>query len=335
MKILYGIILLGEIMKIIIIKENEANQRIDKYLKKLLCNASTSFIYKMLRKKDIKVNGKKVDQNYILQADDKISMFLYDDKYDELTGTKEVLNLKITFEVVYEDDFILIVNKPAGLLVQGDKNENHNTLSNQVLTYLNQNGTFENTKDDTFIPSPVHRLDRNTSGLVIFAKTFSAAQALNQMIKERTYIKKSYLTICKGYLDKECTLEGYVKKLPDEARIIFTSKDDKDALYMKTLVKPVNYNGNYSEVEVTLVTGRMHQIRVHLSSIKHPIIGDRKYGDFEDNKKIKRMFGLNNQLLHAYKIEFNSAIKPLEYLNGKVITCKPGSMYQDVKKKLI
>ena len=147
-------------MKKIVIKENDANQRIDKYLKKLLCNAPSNFIYKMFRKKDIKINGKKVNEKYILQKDDILEMFLYDDKFNEFTKEKDIYDLKREFKVLYEDQNILIVDKPVGLLVHGDAKENVNTLSHQVLSYLKEKGELDVGRESTFTPGPVHRLDR-------------------------------------------------------------------------------------------------------------------------------------------------------------------------------
>ena len=268
-------------MKKIQITENDANQRIDKYIKKLLVNAPTNFIYKMFRKKDIKVNGKKVNEKYILKNNDVVEMFLYEDKFKEFTATKDIYNVKKTFKVLYEDNHVLIVYKPAGLLVHEDKNESVNTLTNQVLSYLANKNELDLSRENTFMPGPVHRLDRNTSGIVIFGKTLGALQVLNEMIKQRHCIEKSYLTICKGKVNQKRNLKGYIVKLDDQAQVKLVSKDYPGALTMETIVKPVKYNNDYSKVEVTLVTGRMHQIRVHLSSIDHPIIGDRKYGDFE------------------------------------------------------
>ena len=291
-------------MKKIQITENDANQRIDKYIKKLLVNAPTNFIYKMFRKKDIKVNGKKVNEKYILKNNDVVEMFLYEDKFKEFTATKDIYNVKKTFKVLYEDNHVLIVYKPAGLLVHEDKNESVNTLTNQVLSYLANKNELDLSRENTFMPGPVHRLDRNTSGIVIFGKTLAALQVLNEMIKQRHCIEKSYLTICKGKVNQKRNLKGYIVKLDDQAQVKLVSKDYPGALTMETIVKPVKYNNDYSKVEVTLITGRMHQIRVHLSSIDHPIIGDRKYGDFELNKFVKKEFGLNHQLLHAYKIRF-------------------------------
>nr|WP_318001017.1 RluA family pseudouridine synthase [uncultured Faecalibacillus sp.] len=238
-------------MKKIVIKENDANQRIDKYLKKLLCNAPSNFIYKMFRKKDIKINGKKV-----------------------------------------------------------------------------------NGRESTFTPGPVHRLDRNTSGIVIFGKTLAALQDLNEMMKKRHHIEKSYMTICKGKLTKQQELVGYVKKIDNEDRVRFVKKDDKDALMMKTIVKPIRSTNDFSLVEVKIITGRMHQIRIHLSSIDHPVIGDRKYGDFALNKQMKQQFGLNNQLLHAYKITFVDPFGSLSYLRGKEIICPKPAQFQKIEKSL-
>lgn len=322
-------------MKKIQITENDANQRIDKYIKKLLVNAPTNFIYKMFRKKDIKVNGKKVNEKYILKNNDVVEMFLYGDKFKEFTATKDIYNVKKTFKVLYEDNHVLIVYKPAGLLVHEDKNESVNTLTNQVLSYLANKNELDLSRENTFMPGPVHRLDRNTSGIVIFGKTLAALQVLNEMIKQRHCIEKSYLTICKGKVNQKRNLKGYIVKLDDQAQVKLVSKDYPGALTMETIVKPVKYNNDYSKVEVTLITGRMHQIRVHLSSIDHPIIGDRKYGDFELNKFVKKEFGLNHQLLHAYKIRFVKSFGILAYLQDKEIVCPVPKLFEKIENRLI
>ena len=322
-------------MKKIKITENDANQRIDKYLKKLLVNAPNNFIYKMFRKKDIKVNGKKVDEKYILVNGDEVEMFLYDDKFQEFTEVKSIYQVTKTFSVLYEDKHLLVVYKPAGLLVHEDANETVNTLTNQVLSYLASKNELELSRENTFMPGPVHRLDRNTSGIVIFGKTLAALQNLNEMIKQRHCIEKSYLTICQGQLKQKRVLKGYVVKLEDQAQVKLVKKDHPGALSMETIVKPLRSNPNFSLVEVTLVTGRMHQIRIHLSSIGHPVIGDRKYGDFELNKEVKKAFGLNNQLLHAYKIKFVKTFGVLNYLQDKEIICPVPPLFEKIEKSLV
>lgn len=321
-------------MKQIIIKKNDANQRIDKYLKKLLCNAPSNFIYKMFRKKDIKINGVRVNEKYILQENDVLEMFLYEDKFNELTKEKDIYSLKKNFRVLYEDKNILVVDKPAGLLVHGDVNENVNTLTNQVLSYLKDKGELDTNRESTFMPGPVHRLDRNTSGIVIFGKTLSALQDLNEMMKKRHHIEKTYLTICAGHLKEKQELVGYVKKIENEDRVQFVKKDDPHALLMKTIVEPVKSNQKFSLVKVKIITGRMHQIRVHLASIDHFVIGDRKYGNFHLNKILKKKYGLNNQLLHAYKICFKDPFGCLSYLKGKEIICEPPSQFREIEKSL-
>ena len=245
------------------------------------------------------------------------------------------LQLQKTFKVLYEDNHVLIVYKPAGLLVHEDKNESVNTLTNQVLSYLANKNELDLSRENTFMPGPVHRLDRNTSGIVIFGKTLAALQVLNEMIKQRHCIEKSYLTICKGKVNQKRNLKGYIVKLDDQAQVKLVSKDYPGALTMETIVKPVKYNNDYSKVEVTLITGRMHQIRVHLSSIDHPIIGDRKYGDFELNKFVKKEFGLNHQLLHAYKIRFVKSFGILAYLQDKEIVCPVPKLFEKIENRLI
>lgn len=322
-------------MKKLKIRKNDANQRIDKYLKKLLCNAPSNFIYKMIRNKDVKVNGKKVNERYILQENDLLEMFLYEDKFQEFTKEKDIYSLPKQFKVLYEDREILVVDKPAGLLVHGDANESVNTLSNQVLSYLKDKGELNLDRESTFMPGPVHRLDRNTSGIVIFGKTLNALQDLNEMIKKRHHIEKTYLTICSGCLREKKELVGYVKKLENEDRVQFVRKDDPDALYMKTIVHPLRYTDRFTLLQVQIVTGRMHQIRIHLAGISHPVIGDRKYGDFQLNRQLKRQFGLEHQLLHAYKIRFADPFGSLAYLKGKEIICDVPEQFRQIEKSLI
>ena len=258
-------------LKKLVITKNDANQRIDKYLKKLLVNAPSNFIYKMFRKKDIKVNGKRVNEKYILADGDILEMFLYEDKFKEFTAEKSIYEVEKTFKVLYEDKNILIVDKPAGLLVHEDANESINTLTNQVLSYLASKNELDLSRENTFMPGPVHRLDRNTSGIVIFGKTLAALQDLNEMIKLRHCIEKSYLTICKGNLSTPRHLKGYMVKLEDKSQVKLVNKDYPGALTMETLVKPIKSKNDFSLVEVTLVTGRMHQIKIGRASCRERV----------------------------------------------------------------
>ena len=320
-------------MKTLIIDENYENQRIDKYLKKLLCQAPSQMIYKMLRKKDVKVNGVKVKENYILKKGDQVELFLYEDRFQELTKPQNIFDLAITFDVLYEDQNILVVNKPAGLLVHEDMNEDVNTLSNQVLTYLYQKGEYDPQQTLGFTPGPVHRLDRNTSGIVIFGKTMRALQDLNEMMKKRHCIEKTYITICKGHMPSR-ELIGYMKKDSDRSLARMVSSTTEGALKMHTIVENVETNQKYSLLQVKIITGRTHQIRLHLASTGHPIIGDSKYGDFELNKMLKKKYHLQHQFLHAYQIQFIKPIGSLKYLQDVTIKSPLPENMNRLKKAL-
>ena len=224
----------------------------------------------------------------------------------------------------------LLAKKGESMIITDPKGE----IYKYSASYLKEKGELDIGRESTFTPGPVHRLDRNTSGIVIFGKTLAALQDLNEMMKKRHHIEKSYMTICKGKLTKQQELVGYVKKIDNEDRVRFVKKDDKDALMMKTIVKPIRTTNDFSLVEVKIITGRMHQIRIHLSSIDHPVIGDRKYGDFALNKQMKQQFGLNNQLLHAYKINFVDPFGSLSYLKGKIIICPKPTQFKKIEKSL-
>ncbi len=316
-------------MKILKIDHLHENQRIDKYLNKLLPNAPKGFVYKMLRKKDVKVNGVKVKENYIVQYGDEVSLFLYDDRFAEYSKATTIYDLPIQFKVIYEDEHILIVDKPVGLLVQPDEKEEVNVLSNQVLTYLSKKGEYDPQKDLGFTPGPVHRLDRNTSGLVIYGKDMRALQDLNEMMKKRHCIDKKYLTVVKGHMD-EADLKGYVVKDQDAGKMRVVSADYPNALTMHTLVHPLRYGNDVSLVEVSLVTGRTHQIRVHLASEGHPVMGDRKYGDFHWNKEIAKTYKLNNQLLHAYSLTFTKPFGSMKYLKDKTFISPLSGKFKEI-----
>lgn len=302
-------------MKEIFITKEKSNQRADKFVRRFLNDAPLSFIYKLFRKKDVKVNGHWIKENYILQENDVLKIFVTDAQLEEFNKPKKIEDIKINFDLIYEDQNILIVNKPKGLLIHGDESEKRITLSNMVLSYLHKKGEYQNNLEG-FIPSPCHRLDRNTSGLVIFAKNVIASQIVMDLFKEHTNVFKTYFALLDGKVDEEGTIEAPLLK--DEktgfVKVQSVSKGAKKAITKYSLVE---YSKNMSLVKATLITGRTHQLRVHFSYIKHPIIGDQKYGNFDINKKFDSKFNYHYQFLHAYSLEFKDVPGELSYLSGK------------------
>lgn len=272
-------------MKEIIISDNEAGQRLDRFLLKYFNNSSRANVFKLIRKKVFKVNGKREDEAYFLELGDVLSVYLSDEAFNSLVKEEpEWKSDHVDLDIVHEDDEILIVNKPKGLLTHPDKNEYKDTLSTKVQLYLKPLCTR------TFKPASIQRLDKNTSGLVMFCKTYDSLKKYNAMMRERK-IQKFYLAVVEGRITESG--EVAVKMSKDEETNISTVGDEgKDTL---TKYKPLKRVGKYTLLEVELLTGRTHQIRVAMSSIGHPLAGDVKYGG-------KRLRELNGQLLHGYKL---------------------------------
>ena len=316
-------------MILIKITSQEANQRVDKYVKKYLNEAPLSFIYKLFRKKDIKINKHWVKENYILQADDELSIYITDSQLEEFNKPVEIERVDLHHPIVYEDENILAINKPRGLLVHGDEHEKTVTLANEVINYLYYKGEYD-PKNKGFVPAPAHRLDRNTSGLVLFAKNLVSLQELEELFKNKDNIDKEYLALVVGRLDHKYEIDSPLLKNEKTGKVSI-SKYGKSAL---TIVEKVNFYGDFTLVNVKILTGRTHQIRVHLASINYPVVGDSKYGDFSVNKQIKELYGFENQFLHAYKIKFKKIGGHLSYLSNKELTCELPKSSRELLEKL-
>ncbi|MCI2061638.1 MAG: RluA family pseudouridine synthase [Eubacteriaceae bacterium] len=313
------------------VEKNDAEQRLDRFLKKYFRKATLSHIYKMVRK-DIKVNGKRAKQESMIHEGDIISVYVSDDDFASLRDERHVIKAKMQFRIAYEDEDILIVEKPFGLLTHGDRTEKKNTLQNQVAGYLMAKGEYSPGTEKTFVPSPVNRLDRNTTGLVIFGKNAEALREYSKMIRERESVKKYYLTIVSGEMKDELILEGEMEK--DEKTNTVRILDDDDgasgeAKYMKTAARPLKTANGYTLAEVELVTGRTHQIRAHLADAGYPVIGDHKYGSQRVNRRMKDRFGLTTQLLHSYKLEFSGG-----RLAGETVTAEVPDMFRKIEEGL-
>ena len=301
-------------VEIKITKEN-SSQRIDKFVRKYLNDAPLSFIYKLFRKKDVKINNHWVKENYILEEGDILKIFVTDEQIKEFNNPKQIDEYKNNIDLIYEDQNILVVNKPKGILIHGDSSEKRITLSNMVLYYLYNRGEYKN-DGQSFIPSPVHRLDRNTSGVVVFAKNLHTSQTLMEVFKIHENVSKKYLLLACGKVDEKGDINAPLLKDENEGFVKVSSLANgaKKAI---TKYNRLDYSSDYSLVEAELVTGRTHQLRVHFSYINHPIIGDQKYGDFKRNKEFDNKFDYHYQFLHAQKISFYKLEGELEYLNGK------------------
>ena len=313
-------------MKEFIIQKNEENQRFDKYLKKLLPNATTSFLYKMMRKKNIVINKKKATGNEKLVAGDVVSIFLSDETFDKFHVNLEELKKEYDslkslslkgLKVVYEDDEMIVADKPYNMLSQ--KASGKDLSANEyLLGYMINKGELSFEEFQTFRPSVVNRLDRNTTGLLLFGKTLNALQQLGEGIRERS-IEKYYRAIVAGELKDELELKGYLLKDEKTNKVSYHKEQVEGSDYIETGVKPLVSKNGLTLVEIHLITGKTHQIRLHLSTIGHPILGDMKYGDEKINKKYYESYKVNHQLLHAYRLEFS---------DGKVVVAEPASVFE-------
>lgn len=298
-------------MKEFTIGKNEAGQRLDKYLRKLLPEAGSSFLYKMLRKKNIVVNGKKADGSEKLSAGDVLNIYFSDETFAKFSQNAARASEGIEFywslpkdklDIIYEDEDILLINKPAGMLSQKAGPEDI-SANEYLIAYLLHSGQLQETELAIFRPSVCNRLDRNTSGLLTAGKSLKGLQTLSAMLKDRT-VRKYYRCVVKGTLREKNEIRGWLMKDEQSNRVTILSKEVKGAKYIETAYVPIRCEHDRTLLEVHLITGRSHQIRAHLASINHPIIGDTKYGDRTINEACRKQFGIKSQMLHAYRMEF-------------------------------
>lgn len=292
-------------MREFIINENEAGQRFDKYLKKLLREAPNSFLYKMLRKKNITLNEKKAEGKEILKAEDKVKLFLSDETFEKFCGAEKVSMSTEAYpsyplDIVYEDADSLLINKPAGMLSQKAKPQDI-SANEYIIGYLLKTGAITSESMRTFHPSVCNRLDRNTSGLLIAGKSLRGLQYWSEALKSRS-LEKYYLALVEGSVSQDAHLKGYLLKDHDSNQVKILEVPCQDTSYIETSYEVQENYGSATLLKVHLMTGRTHQIRAHLASVGHPIIGDSKYGSMQTNEHWRKEAGVKRQMLHAYEL---------------------------------
>ena len=298
------------------ITSNDQNKRLDKFVKKYLSKAPDSFIYKLFRKKDVKVNKKTKNIDYITQIDDVITIYITKEQEESFIEKKEInTSTRKDFNVIYEDENILVVNKPTNLLVHDgdDKLRNDDTLTKQVLNYLIENKSYDPNKENIFIPALAHRIDRNTSGLVVFGKTSLALQELFLAFKNHDGMDKEYETLVCGKVTEKGKIEA---KLIKNEKTKIVNVDEVNGLSATSLYTPIRVFSDVTLLKVKILTGRTHQIRVHLKHINHPLVGDQKYGN-KNSDLLAKKYGMHGYFLHAKKLCFHNLTGSLSYLNGK------------------
>lgn len=318
-------------MQRIQIHKNDANQRLDRFLSKYLNKAPKSLIQKLIRKKRLRLNGGRPKADTILLEGDILELYIYDEALAKWRDDKPQKPFSASkLDIIYEDDQIIILNKPEGLLSHAASPEDYGrNLVDHLTAYLIAQGSYVSRLEQSFQPAIANRLDRNTSGLVLAAKNREALVCLNDQLKNRS-IDRLYRTIVKGSF-KGVRKIGLALEKDEAKNKVRIGQEGRAA---QTVVRFKKDYGAFTEVEVDLITGRTHQIRVHLSSIGHPIIGDVKYGDPAINARLKR-YGLHHQLLQAYAIQFGDMPEPLAYMSGKRFEAPKQALYQKIEQALL
>ena len=301
-------------MRELTIQKNDADQRLDRFLGKAVPLLPASLAQKYIRLKRIKVNGARAERDYRLCEGDRLQLYLNDEFFE--APSEENVYLTIVnprLHIIYEDENIMLLDKPAGMVVHADEGEKVNTLVNHLLAYLYQKREWKPREENAFTPALCNRIDRNTGGIVIAAKTAEALRVLNQKIKDRE-IDKRYLCIVHGTpKPAQGTLEGYLFKDAVKNRVYVTSTPQKGAKTCATRYKVLQSKNGLSLVECELITGRTHQIRAQMAAAGYPLLGDGKYG------KLDKQYDRKIQALYSYKLTFcfTTDSGSLAYLNGK------------------
>lgn len=308
------------LIKSFTITKNDADQRLDKFITKSVPNLPKSLMYKYIRLKRIKVNSKRAEISTRIQVGDTVDMYINDEFFEKSETRYDFTGASKNLDIVYEDDNIMLLNKKSGLLSHPDDTEYVDTLIGRVKRYLYEKGEYHPDDENSFTPALVNRIDRNTAGIVIAAKTAAALRILNQKMKDRE-LHKYYLCVVHGKMESDSgTLTGYLVKNETKNKVFVYDKMRDGAKSIKTKYRVLRYAGGLSLVEIELLTGRTHQIRAHFASIGHPLLGDGKYGSNALNKKS----GLKKQCLCSYRLEFDFTTDAgeLEYLNGRSFEIK-------------
>ncbi|MDD6279664.1 MAG: RluA family pseudouridine synthase [Oscillospiraceae bacterium] len=303
------------------IKKNDSGQRVDKFISKALPDMPKSLIYKLIRKKDIKLNGKRCEISDVLRDGDILRVYAPADFSTKKTDM-EFLKAPSDIEIIYEDENIIVVNKPAGLAAHSGNDRESDTLVNRIKHYLYLRGSYAPESEASFAPALCSRLDKNTCGLVTAAKNAAALREMNAGIRDG-FVTKIYHCAAVGVpAEKNGILSAYHFKMSEGNIVKISDFPKNDYRPIKTGYKLLAQSDGLSLLEITLYTGRTHQIRAHLSHIGLPVLGDPKYGSSAANKR----YGVQVQALCAYRLRFSfSKDSPLEYLNEISITApKPG-----------
>ena len=307
------------------INENDSNQRFDRFLRKYLKNAPLSIIQKNIRKKNFKINDKRAKKDDFVKYGDIIRMYITDEDYQKWVRKDNFEASDFDLDIIYEDENILIIDKKSGVLSHAANASDYGkNLVDQMTSYLYKTNKV-NSRDLTFRPSIVNRLDRNTAGLIIGAKNSKTLRSLNEAIRNGK-INKYYLTIVEGEIKKDFAIDTNISKFENKNMV----KENKDGKRIITKFHPLESKNNFTLLECELITGKTHQIRYSLNKNSTPIIGDRKYSKSKINYK---KINLNNQALLSYKLVFGK-IENLEYLENKIFISRQVDKINKLKEEV-
>lgn len=329
-------------MKEFVILKGDAGQTSFKYLKRIFKEAPNSFLYKMMRKKNFVLNDKKIEGNEMLSEGDVLKAYISDDAFDMFSGTsnsplvEEYREAYLNFgtpDIVYEDEHVIVLNKPTDMLSQKAKRKDL-SANEWLIGYMLFNKMTDRESLRKFTPSICNRLDRNTGGLLLFGKTVFGVNTLNRLLKDRT-LDKYYKTVVFGELKDKLEIKGYLKKDEERNKVyISETKTDDEESYIETVIEPVEYikDKDITILSVKLVTGKPHQIRAHLASIGHPIIGDYKYGKREENDEYKALHKITFQILFCTKVVF-PALPDYPELSLKTLELKEPEIFNKLRAR--